>query len=324
MGRGHSSSQKRAELGLFLKSRRAMRSPQDLGLEVSGRRRTPGLRREEVAVHAGVGVSWYTWLEQGRDITVSRGVVCSIARTLRLDAVERNYFLRLAGIEPSPVETCDDQPSDSAEFGRIVVGWLPNPAVVIDRYWNLKASNATAQQVFGTPQRARGNLLESFFTDPAARELYPDHAAIARLTVSALRADLATHLDDPKCIRLVTRLRSASSLFEECWSRHDLTDMARQATVVQHAEHGLLQFDVRFAELMSPVDHRLVLHLPADVRTGQVLRDEPVGPADRRRVVRLPVDDTRTTDRTLRDTHDMVPAGRGATRLSEQTGPPGR
>src|SRR3954471_15966448 len=129
-------SRRHQALSHFLRSRRARLSPQQVGLVVSaGKRRTPGLRREEVAVLAGIGTSWYTWLEQGRDIKVSEPIARAIGRALRLDQGELAYFYRLVGLGHSaPVADIAD-----SVFEPVVNGWLPNPALVIDPLWNILA-----------------------------------------------------------------------------------------------------------------------------------------------------------------------------------------
>src|SRR5262245_22949812 len=131
---------RRAELREFLRSRRARVSPEQAGLPDGGRRRTPGLRREEVAVLAAVGVSWYTWLEQGRDITVSAEVLDAISRVLLLDGAERAHLYRLAGLNPPAPQPA---PARLAvpELQHVLDAWLPRPAYIRDRHWNFAALN---------------------------------------------------------------------------------------------------------------------------------------------------------------------------------------
>src|SRR5215475_5792615 len=131
---------RRRELSAFLRSRRERLTPLQAGLPANGRRRTPGLRREEVAVLAGVGVSWYTWLEQGRDIKVSGDVLDAVARVLLLDDVERAHLYRLAGLNPPPRSSAPSVAA-SPELERLLAAWAPRPGYIRDRHWNFAAVN---------------------------------------------------------------------------------------------------------------------------------------------------------------------------------------
>ena len=144
---------RRTNLREFLIARRARITPEEVGLAPGGRRRTPGLRREEVAVLAGVGTSWYQWLEQGRDITVSAQVLDAIGRVLKLDEPEIRHLYALAGLNPPPVgRLCPDHaagPVDQA-LVHLVDTWLPNPGMIVDRYWNLVVANRAAELALHT------------------------------------------------------------------------------------------------------------------------------------------------------------------------------
>ncbi|WP_282106548.1 MULTISPECIES: helix-turn-helix domain-containing protein [unclassified Crossiella] len=159
------------ELRDFLRSRRARLTPADVGLPATARRRTPGLRREEVAVLAGVGVTWYTWLEQGRDISVSAENLDAIAGALRLAEPERAHLYRLAGLNP-PESAAGTAAADPAQQ-RLLDGWLPNPSYLLDRHWNFLALNTAARRVFDyRPGRAH-NCLITFFTSADCRVRWP-------------------------------------------------------------------------------------------------------------------------------------------------------
>lgn len=168
---------RRAGLREFLRSRRARLSPVDVGLAPGGRRRTPGLRREEVATLAGVGVSWYTWLEQGRDISASASVLDAVSAALRLSESERAHLHLLAGASPPVGGDVDDSPVPP-ELLQLVAAWAPRPAMLQDRYWNLLAINSGTREVFGYSS-ADHNCLISFFTNERYRGAYVEWSAAA-------------------------------------------------------------------------------------------------------------------------------------------------
>jgi transcriptional regulator with XRE-family HTH domain len=167
---------RRAELADFLRRRRASIQPEDVGLPSGGRRRTPGLRREEVASLAGVGTTWYTWLEQGRDVRASLDVFEAIAKALRLTPAERTHLILLGRGEEAPA--CKP-PAErvSPTLRRLVENLGPNPAMVLGRRWDYLAWNRAACVVFGDigaiPKAARNHLWQ-LFMDPGRRELFAE------------------------------------------------------------------------------------------------------------------------------------------------------
>lgn len=170
--------------------------PEDVGLPGRGLRRTPGLRREEVATLAGIGVSWYTWLEQGRSIKVSESVVASISRVLRLDDAERAYFYHLAGLNPPAALDAPGAPP-LPELERVLEAWSPYPAYVLDRWWNYVLTNSSAQAVFGLPRSGR-NCLALFFTNPAYRSFFTNWNTLAPQVVARFRSATASFPDDDR------------------------------------------------------------------------------------------------------------------------------
>ncbi|MBB4907121.1 helix-turn-helix transcriptional regulator [Actinophytocola algeriensis] len=222
----------RDELREFLRSRRARLTPADVGMPSAGTRRTPGLRREEVAVLAGVGVSWYTWLEQGRDINVSAEVLDAIARVLRLTEPERAHLYLLAGLNPPRASRSDA--AVTPELRRLLDAW-PHPALLRDRQWNLLAVNERARSVFGLD--GDRNCLVAFFTNERYRDLHVNWAAVAPGVVAAYRAD-AVHTDG-----VVAELAAASPEFAALWARHDVAASEQMVKSVRSAE-GELHFDL--------------------------------------------------------------------------------
>jgi len=187
-----------------------------------GKRRTPGLRREEVAVLAGVGVSWYTWLEQGRDINVSAEVLDAIARVLRLSEAERAHLYLLAGLNPPAASAQGGVVSP--ELRRLLDTWAP-PALLRDRYWNLLAVNDATRTVFGLDDDR--NCLVAFFTNDHYRDMHVNWASVAPSVVAAFRADVAHAPDDPEFARVIDDLRAVSPEFASLWARHDV-DVPKQ------------------------------------------------------------------------------------------------
>ncbi|MFI0357343.1 helix-turn-helix transcriptional regulator [Actinomadura sp. 9N407] len=251
---------RRDELRDFLRTRRARLSPADVGMPDAGRRRTPGLRREEVAVLAGVGVSWYTWLEQGRDIRASEAVLDAIARALRLDDAEREHLYLLAGLNP-PARGGDDLAAVPPELRRVLESWSPRPGYVRDRYWNFVAINDAARAVFGYGDDDR-NCLMSFFTNTRYRSVHSHWDAAAPGVVARFRADAARYPDDPAFGRLIEEMLAGSEEFAGLWARHEVSSGGPVVKAVEHPEVGALVFESTLLPLPDRPGLNLVLHNP--------------------------------------------------------------
>jgi transcriptional regulator with XRE-family HTH domain len=249
-----------AEIRAFLRSRRARLTPEDVGMPAGGGRRTPGLRREEVAVLAGVGVSWYTWLEQGREINVSADVLDAVARVLRLTGPEREHLYLLAGLNPPPPRRADREVSPALR--RLIDGWLPRPAYVIDRHWNLVAVNRAARLVFGYGEDDHSCLV-SFFTNARFRAALCRWEDGARAIVGQFRADAARYPDDPEFARLAADLCAASPAFADLWAEHPVGTATEGVKTVRHAGAGELVFEYTALPLPDLPGHRLLLYTPA-------------------------------------------------------------
>ncbi|WP_433345261.1 helix-turn-helix transcriptional regulator [Microtetraspora malaysiensis] len=251
--------ERREQLKGFLRSRRARLSPRDVGMPEAGRRRTPGLRREEVAVLAGVGVSWYTWLEQGRDITVSAQVLDAVARALRLDEAERTHLYLLAEVNPPVAPVSADRLSE--QLLRVLDSWLPRPAFVLDRHWGLAAMNSAAREVFGFGDHDH-NCLVSFFTSARYRASFVDWEAAAPTIVAQFRADAARHLGDGEFARIAGDLATVSAEFAVLWERHDVAESAQGLKSVTHPEVGELRLEYTGLALPDRPGYRILLHNP--------------------------------------------------------------
>ncbi|CCH87239.1 Transcriptional regulator, XRE family [Modestobacter italicus] len=260
------TTSRRTELADFLRTRRERLTPDDVGLPSGGRRRTPGLRREEVALLAGVGVTWYTWLEQGRDINASVQVLEAIARTLRMDSQERWHLFQLAGVTVvAPASPC----SGVGEAGQLILDQLdPFPAVVLSPRYEMLAYNRAFNALAGdldSLDPGERNQLWLFFTHPHWRDICigrrPEAAAHM---VGTMRAGLADHLDDPLWTELVRRLREASPEFEVLWRRHDVVDRGLPAKDFRSPVGDLHLQLQRFSTGELPGGARMMVYTPRD------------------------------------------------------------
>lgn len=208
-----------ALLGDFLRARRELVRPDEVGLPGTGRRRVPGLRREEVATLAGLSVEYYTRLEQGRDRRPSADVLDALARVLQLDGEARSYLAALV----APRSGGSGPASGCGEVGpgvRRLLEGLALPAFVLDRHLDVLAANPAADALHGGAMP--DNVVRHVFADPTAPRRYPDWDEVAEETVAALRASSAGHLDDERLARLVGELSLHHHHFAELWARHDV------------------------------------------------------------------------------------------------------
>lgn len=213
----------RSELAEFLRTRRERLSPEDVGLPSGRRRRTPGLRREEVAALAGVGLTWYTWLEQGRKIGVSADFLDNLARVLKLDAAERRHLFLLAHERP-PAEPGKTFCTVPPLAGRLVGDLAPHAAYIINLRWDVLAFNQPADRLFGFGRHGSGrrNLLRLLFTDPALREAIVDWQEQAPAMLASFRRDFAAAREDADARGLVAELEAVSPEFRGWWRSQDV------------------------------------------------------------------------------------------------------
>lgn len=223
----------RKELSTFLKTRRERLSPADVGLPSGGRRRTPGLRREEVAALSGVGLTWYMWLEQGRDINVSSAFLDNLSRALKLDAAERRHLFLLAHdrLPAEPGKTyCQVPPL----VLRLMNDLSPHGAYVLNLRWDVLSFNDKADELFGFGRYSVGerNLLWILFTDPVLRERLVDWQDQALQMLSNFRRDYAHATQEADIQALVTKLQKTSPEFKEWWNRHDVDSPCQGVRVI--------------------------------------------------------------------------------------------
>jgi transcriptional regulator with XRE-family HTH domain len=253
----------RAELSDFLKSRRARLAPASVGLPTGSRRRTPGLRREELADLAGVGLTWYTWLEQGRDIRVSPQILAAIARALQLEPAERAHLFRLAGHTPPAPEPTS---AVSPRLRRVLDAWDPFPAHVTGRRRDVLAWNRASEAINGWSRLPddRRNLVWFMFMVPAARQLLVEWEQEAPLTVAALRAEAGRDLGDPDYQELIADLLAGSPGFAALWARQDVRGRQEGLKRFQHPEFGCFDLEFTSFQVAEQPSLRLSLYTPAD------------------------------------------------------------
>jgi transcriptional regulator with XRE-family HTH domain len=255
---------RRAELADFLRKRRASIQPDEVGLPNGGRRRTPGLRREEVALLAGVGTTWYTWLEQGRDVRASFEVLEALSRALRLSPAERTHLMLLGrGEEPPPCKYGAER--ISASLRRLIENLGANPAYVLGRRWDYLAWNSAACALLGNLDaipRAERNHVWLHFMDPARRERFGDWQRASRLMVAKFRADSAHHLGDPAFEELIAALRKSSPEFCREWKRHEVARSGPGRKEVHHPVVGTMSFEHAVFSPLDEPEQRLALYTP--------------------------------------------------------------
>jgi transcriptional regulator with XRE-family HTH domain len=261
-------SERRRELAAFLRSRRERIQPDDVGFAPGGRRRTPGLRREEVAQLAGVGVTWYTWLEQGRDINVSAQVIEAISRTLRLDRLERNHLYTLAGITLGPAKSnCDGLPP---AVQRVLDKLSPYPAQVLNSRYDVMAYNQAYRKVIidleAVPLEER-NLLWLTFASSEWRCVFSDGESIKMQLVAGYRAAMADHLGEPCWHDLTERLLASSPEFAELWERHDVAAPSGRIKLLDNPKVGVLRMEPANLWLSQLGQYRATVYTPVDEET---------------------------------------------------------
>jgi len=231
---------------------------------VPGRRRTPGLRREEVARLSGVGVTWYTWLEQGRNIGASEQVLDALARALRLDDDARRHLRGLAGLTtPGEAAALDDA---RPRLQRLVDAVTPNPASIYDTNLDFVVWNAAYARCRRDPLRlppGRRNLLWMMFTDAPTRAMMARWEPAARAVLSQFRARAGQRPGDPRDAALVAGLRAASPDFRRWWSQYPVRSFRPATVPIDHPEAGRIHFEMHQLHPVENPDLLMVIQVPA-------------------------------------------------------------
>jgi transcriptional regulator with XRE-family HTH domain len=260
-------SERRTELAAFLRSRRERIRPEDVGLPPGSRRRTSGLRREEVAQLAGVGVTWYTWLEQGRPINASTQVLDAIARTLKLDPVERGHLFRLADVPAGDqLATCDECPLPS-EVQHVLDGLVACPASVVNERFDLLAWNGMYATIFPgivSAPPARRNTLLANLTSPACCNPVGSPEIVCDTMIGQLRVAYGRHVGDPAWTHFIRNLEALSPAFAKAWAAHDVAVPTAWVKAVRHPGLGMIRVtSTSFAVSVVP-GTRMVVYTPSD------------------------------------------------------------
>jgi transcriptional regulator with XRE-family HTH domain len=257
----------RNDLADLLRTRRDRLTPADVGLPAGSRRRTTGLRREEVAQLAGVSTTYYTFLEQGRDVRPSRQVVAALAGALRLSSAERAHLFQLAGITPAADDQAQAETVDPV-VGAMVDRLDPFPAYLKGRRWDVLAANRAARALFANwPARTPGdrNKVWWMFTDPAARKVYVDWEREASDMLARFRAAAARRLDDPDFTDLIERLHQASPEVRSWWPRYEVEPVGGGTKHLHHPALGDVAFQHTVLQVADRPEQMLVYFTTADV-----------------------------------------------------------
>jgi len=248
----------------FLRSCRARINPADLGLPVPQRKRTEGLRREDVASLSGVSVSWYTWLEQGRDVQPSAEVLAAVADALRLDAAERRH-LYILNDRPPPDPRPIEPERVEEPLRRMLDSLTGQPAYVLGRRWDILAWNRAAVLLFGDYEKLDGderNIMHLVFADKAHRKLLLDWEELAQAVLAMFRADSARYAGDESFERLIAKLTTMSAEFRRWWSRHDVLVSLSGHKRIKHPIAGRLNFEYTSFAVTNQPDLKLIVYTP--------------------------------------------------------------
>jgi transcriptional regulator with XRE-family HTH domain len=254
-----------SKIGAFVRAHREYITPESVGLPASERRRTPGLRREELAVLCGVSATWITWLEQERPVSASAKTLARLATALRLSDAERSYLFRLADKVDPQAGMKGFADVEAKEVSRLV-GVIEAPAYVLDRQWNAVAWNDQAAQLFltwlGSESSDGGrNLLQFMFLQRSARNFVIDWEERARRLVAEFRAECGKGMDDPPIKDLIAMLHEKSDEFLRFWNAQDVVARVGGVRAFMHPTVGRLSFEQMTLQLQGRPDLKLTILL---------------------------------------------------------------
>ncbi|GIO53591.1 helix-turn-helix transcriptional regulator [Paenibacillus cellulositrophicus] len=267
--------QRTSQLAEFLQTRRARLTPEQAGLPGGGRRRTPGLRRAEVALLAGVSVDWYTWLEQGRDISVSTQVLESIARALQLDENETKHLFLLAS-RLLPFHYQQPEMAISPLLQTFLDEQGEHPAFVANSRWDIVGWNRAARLVFGDYEQMtvrERNSVWRMFVSPYTKELLGEGwEKNARLRLAQFRAGYGLNVEDPWWSGMIEDLNKESEEFRAWWPQHDVLNVKEGRKKIYHPRVGLLEFSHITFQVEDSYDLRATVNLPYNDETIQRMK----------------------------------------------------
>jgi transcriptional regulator with XRE-family HTH domain len=268
------SATQRAQLSEFLKSCRARLSPATMGLPPGGRRRTPGLRREDVAALAGLSATWYTWLEQGRDVRASDRVLESLSRTLRLSIEERDYLFSLAQNRPAPLQPA--RVEDVPETVKRTLEALNVPAEVITPRWDVIYWNDMVTRCFrdyGSMPPERRNLIRILMTSPEYLEDPAAYDAMARRITAKLRVDYSQAAGDPSFDALIEEMSEISPAFRELWRSPEIRTRSEGVHLLKHPQLGGITFEHTSYVVEGAPSLRVVIFAPHDPESARKIAE---------------------------------------------------
>lgn len=258
---------RRKELGEFLFALRQRGTPEEFGFPSGARRRTKGLRREEVAQLAGISATWYTWIEQGREVNISSDALDRLALALKLSRTERTYLFDMADRRDPHASAAEEDTVPDTLVN--MLGNINIPAYIMGRTWDLLAWNKPAQILFSgwldkqQESESKPNLLRYVFQNPDAKQLVINWEVRARRLVAEFRADCRSRLEEPELQRLVTELSQASPEFERFWKQHDVLERQGGQREFNHPKYGLISYQQVTLRPVEQEQLKLVLLQPA-------------------------------------------------------------
>lgn len=263
-------------LGEFLRATRERLTPEQVGLPSYGRRRTPGLRREEVAQLANIGVSWYTSIEQGKDVHPSHQVLESLAAALKLSEDERRYLFLLA--KSDEMEESETYKEISTGLQRTVFALEPHPSYIMDKYWDILLWNRAAEYVFQFPpysenMNPKPNLLHYFLIDPLRKEKISDWEERAKILIARFRADCVRYPQDAKLNEMIEKLKQESELFRLWWPRYEVKTVTDCHKFSNDPLIGELEFEHVNFQLSNYPDLKLMIYT-ASPSTAEKLKQK--------------------------------------------------
>jgi hypothetical protein len=253
--------QRYKELGDFLKTRRAKILPSQVGLPEGTRRRTPGLRREEVSLLSGIGLTWYTWLEQGRPIQISSQVLESLARTFMLDRLETIHLYTLAKQAP-PTSFPNYNDTVNPMLQHVIDNIEFSPATILDARWNVIAwNNAAAKIIFDYSKInvSDRNLMKIMFTNEDYKKIVADWESAAQLMIAKFRLTYGKLVEDPWTENLINELKSESIEFNSWWQMYNVKTEDEIIKTINHPSLEELKFEYTSYQVLSDTNLKLTI-----------------------------------------------------------------